>query len=247
MTAPHEVFSFVKKFLHLCSNGENANLSLQCEHGSVFVDLQLHLRPDYPPPRPPHSTPRPTPQPFPQPRSYPSPSRLRRSKRRAQARDRQVVKADETEKVSVNSPKDDALNKADVEVLKSEIQNINLPAEQASSDAAGNIAVILPTKAETRTPEKDVQNLSTKDILLKDDESTDTAADQSKDEVTPENGVGEVDPRINQDEYDATCNRNMKTTKPLDEEVSTPKLLNDLSREEFFDVLKNALDLSKPP
>ena len=49
MTAPQEVFSFVSKFLHLCSNGENANLSLKCEHGSVFVNLQLHLCPDYHP------------------------------------------------------------------------------------------------------------------------------------------------------------------------------------------------------
>ena len=148
MTAPQEVFSFVNKFLHLCSNGEYANLSLQCEHGSVFVNLQLHLRPDYPPPHPPHSTPRPTPSP--QPRSFPSPSRLRRSKRRAHARDRQVVKADETEKVSLNSPKDDdVLDKTAVEVLKSEIQNINLPAEQAGTDAAGNIAVILQTNSKT--------------------------------------------------------------------------------------------------
>ena len=106
-----------------------------------------------------------------------------------------------------------------VQDSKSEIQNINLPAEQAGTDAAGNIAVILPTKAEIMTPEKVVQNLSTKDVVQKDDEITDTT-DQSQDKVAPEEDVGEADPHVYQDE-------NTKTTKPADEEVPTPKLLND--------------------
>ena len=237
MTTPQEVFSFMNKFLHLCGNRENANLSLQCEHGRVSVNLQVHLRPDnHPPPRSPNPTPRPTP--CHQPRPYPSPSRLRRSKRRAHARERQMVKADETEK----SPKDDALNKADVEVLKSKIQKINSPAEQVASDASGNVDLNFPTKAETMTPEKGVvpnQNLSTNDVVPKDD--------KFQDEVTPKNDIGEVDHSVNQDDFDAACNKIAQTTKPSDEQVPTAKLLNELSRDEFFEVLKNALDLSKPP
>ena len=152
----------------------------------MFVNLQLHLRPGYPP-CPPHPTPHTTP--FPQPRSYPSPSGLRRSKRRAHARERQVVKTHESEKVSLYS-----------EVLNSENQNIKLPAEQAGTDTAGNIAAVLPTKADTMAPENVVaQKLWTKDVP-KDEENT----DQSQDEAIPENEVGEVYSRVNEDEYDAT-------------------------------------------
>ena len=137
--------------------------------------------------RSPNPTPRPTP--CHQPRPYPSPSRLRRSKRRAHARERQVVKTHETEKVSLYS-----------EVLNSENQNINLPAEQAGTDTAGNTAAVLPTKADTMAPEKVVaQKLWTKDVL-KDEENT----DQSQDEAIPENEVGEVDSRVNEDDYDVT-------------------------------------------
>ena len=109
---------------------------------------------------PPHPTLHTTP--CPQPRSYPSPSRLRRSKRRRDARERQLGKADETEKVSLNSPKADDLDKVAVQDSKSEIQNINLPAEQACTDAATNIAVILPAKSETMTHEKVVQTFRLK-------------------------------------------------------------------------------------
>ena len=63
---------------------------------------------------------------------------------------------------------------------------------------------------------------------------------QHKDQVTAEE---DVVPNENQD---ATIDE--KTTKSEDEELPKPKLLNDLSRDEFFKILENfSLDLSKPP
>ena len=61
-----------------------------------------------------------------------------------------------------------------------------------------------------------------------------------KDQVTAEK---DVVPNENQD---ATLDE--KTTKSTDEELTEPKLLNNLSRDEFFRILENvSLDLSKPP
>ena len=99
MTAPQEIHSFVNKFMHLCRNGENAHLSLQCNQGKSIVTLQVHLRPFPPPPY--HSRPPPHPSPQSRPYQRPSPSRLRRSKRREHARyeNEKVSKADESEKV----------------------------------------------------------------------------------------------------------------------------------------------------
>ena len=99
MAAPHEVFSFVNKFLSLSLNGENANLSLQCDHGKIAINLQLHLRQCPPPPYSPNPPPRS------QPRQHhqPSPSRLRRSTRRAYARahaqDEKVVKTQKVDPI----------------------------------------------------------------------------------------------------------------------------------------------------
>ena len=83
MAALQEVHSFVRKFMNLCSNGKNANLSLQCNDGRVTIDLQLHLY--HPPPPPYYQTPPPRPHPRPCQQGV-SPSRLRRNKRRAHAR-----------------------------------------------------------------------------------------------------------------------------------------------------------------
>ena len=83
MAALLEIHSFVQKFVTLCANGENANLSLQSKNGRITVDLQLHLHPTPPPPF--YSTPPSRPRP----REYqqgPSPSCVRRSQRRAAAR-----------------------------------------------------------------------------------------------------------------------------------------------------------------
>ena len=103
-----EVFNFVDKFLNLRKNGENATLSLQCQDGSVSVNLQLHL-PSYPPPRR-----EPHPPPWSSSCSRPSPSRVRRSTRRADARARAAVKAENEKASQVHAPK--------------------IPAEQAAMD-----------------------------------------------------------------------------------------------------------------
>ena len=75
-----EVFNFVHKFLDLRKKGDNATLSLQCQEGKVTINLQLHL-PSYP--RPQYQS---TPPPCLHPRYRPSPSRARRTARRAYAR-----------------------------------------------------------------------------------------------------------------------------------------------------------------
>ena len=108
MAAPQEVLSFVHKFLNLCRNGESANLSLQCDHGKVAINLQLHLRQCPPPPLHPHLQPRQHPQPFQQ----PSPSRLRRSARRAHAH-AQNEKVAKTEKVKPFANNNDTMASAD--------------------------------------------------------------------------------------------------------------------------------------
>ena len=83
MAAIQEVHSFVRKFLNLYSIGENADLSLKCKDVRITIGLQLHLHPDQPPSYHPTPPPRPHPQDYQQ---RLSPSRIRRSKRRAQAR-----------------------------------------------------------------------------------------------------------------------------------------------------------------
>ena len=83
MAALQEVHSFVRKFMNLCSNGKNANLSLQCNDGRVTIYLQHHLY--HPPPPPYYQTPPPRPHPRPCQQGV-SPSRLRRNKRCAHAR-----------------------------------------------------------------------------------------------------------------------------------------------------------------
>ena len=60
MAAHQEVYNFVN-FMSLCKNGDNANLSLQYNHGSAVVNLQVHLRQYPPPPYHSHRPPRPSP------------------------------------------------------------------------------------------------------------------------------------------------------------------------------------------
>ena len=104
----NEVFNFVNKFLNLRKNGEKATLSLECLDGSVSVNLHLHL-PSHPLPRyEPH------PPPWSSPCSRPSPSRVRRSKRRADARAHAAVKADIEQTSQAHAPQ--------------------IPAEQADTD-----------------------------------------------------------------------------------------------------------------
>ena len=89
----NEVFSFVHKFMNLRKNGDNAALSLQCQDGRVTINLQLHLPPCPPTQYQPHQPP------YPNPRSRPTPSRSRRTIRRASAR-AQAEKADNDSLIS---------------------------------------------------------------------------------------------------------------------------------------------------
>ena len=130
MAAEYEVDSFVKKFMNLSRKGETANLSLNCEHGRIVVNLQLHLHQSPPGPfhrYPPH---RPKPRPY----HHPSPSRVRRSeRRRAQAiatAEQAIAKNDKTEQVSSNPV--DADNKTE-NCFEVESEDILVPAEQAAS------------------------------------------------------------------------------------------------------------------
>ena len=76
MAAHQEVYNFVN-FMSLCKIGENANLSLQCNHGRAVVNPQVHLH-QYPPP-PYHLHRPPCPSPETSPYQQPSPTRLRQS------------------------------------------------------------------------------------------------------------------------------------------------------------------------
>ena len=171
MASPNlqEVYNFVNKFLDLRKNGENATLSLKCQDGSVSVNLQLHL-PSYPPPR--HEQ-------HPPPRSSscsrPSPSRVRRSTRRADARARAAAKADneKTSQTEVHAPKIPAEQAAsDIQCdnfaknvdnaekafgnaitsnnITDDVENIECNAEEASS----NISDQKPTQSEANTAEQ---------------------------------------------------------------------------------------------
>ena len=72
--AGHEVWNFVNKFYNLYKTGKNASLVLKSHNGKVVINLQLDLDDlILPPPQPPN-------------KSHLSPSRVRRTQRRARAR-----------------------------------------------------------------------------------------------------------------------------------------------------------------
>ena len=91
MASLQEVHSFVNKFLTLCNNGKQANSSLRCKGGHAVINLQLQLNFEpfhpYPPPSPRH---------------HPSPSRVRRSARRAYAGVANAEKSNITEQVAAS-------------------------------------------------------------------------------------------------------------------------------------------------
>ena len=129
MSALFEVHSFVNKFLNLCNNGESASLSFKCHDGKTVIDLQLQL-PSIPPPsyHPPQSPPQ---------HVRPSPSRVRRSARRAQSRAEN--EASKTEQVS-----------ADADCSRTHYQSdltINT-AEQAANDARDNTENVFHSQLE---------------------------------------------------------------------------------------------------
>ena len=66
---------------------------------------------------------------------------------------------------------------------------------------------------------------------------------QHEEQVTAEKDVGEA---VHSEDHDATVDE--KATKSKDEELTKPKLLHNLSRDEFFRILGSfSLDFSKPP
>ena len=112
---------------------------------------------------------------------------------------------------------------------------------RARADAAENIAVILSPEAEIITTEQVEAS-----IPLNTDQKNETA--QHGEQVTAEKDVGE---EVHNENHDATT-LDEKTTSSTDEELTKPKLLNDLTRDEFFTILENelgnfSLNLSKPP
>ena len=76
--ADHELHSFITKLINLRRAGMNARLTVECQDGKTYIDLQLHLEN---PPGPVHHKPRPR----------PSPSRLRRRARRENARNTEAA------------------------------------------------------------------------------------------------------------------------------------------------------------
>ena len=146
MSALFEVNSFVNKFLTLCNNGESANLNLKCHDGKIVIDLQLHLQPIPPPPyayRPQSSPP---------PRVHPSPSRLRRSARRAQSRAANNASKAQTEQVSADCS-------------KTEDQTI-ISAEQAAKDATENEDVVTIRQVDQSPAEQAVDCVPAKQAVL---------------------------------------------------------------------------------
>ena len=136
MTALHEIHSFVNKFLNLCNNGERANLNLKCQDGKAVINLQLDLDAHVLPPYHQHQ----------RTRVHPTPSRVRRSARRAQARaDKIDVRyPSKSEPLSTAKPlilptaeKADAENDASVKTDIFLVHN-QLSAEQAVRDAAAD-------------------------------------------------------------------------------------------------------------
>ena len=127
MTALHEVHSFVAKFLNLCNSGENANLNLKCRNGRAVINLQLNLDDYSPPAHPPHHQGR-------RPCMRPSPSRLRRSARRAQTRAERVsAESSSSVKPAEKATAENDVSNKDVKVLNSQVQykKSQNPAEQA--------------------------------------------------------------------------------------------------------------------
>ena len=128
---------------------------------------------------------------------------------------------------------------------------------RARADAAENIAVILSPEAEIVPTEQVEASIPlTKESVLKDvhhvttnfntDQENETA--QHGEQVSAEKDVGE---EVHNENHDATT-LDEKTTSSTEEELTKPKLLNDLTRDEFFTILENelgnfSLNLSKPP
>ena len=162
----NEIFNFVNKFLDLRRNGENANLSLQCQGGEVTINLQLHLplcpRPYYHSPPPSQACPP----------SHRNTSRARRSIRRAIDRAKKAVndafipptKAQTAEKVDATTTVHSNSKKAsdEAEQASESYATVKDPiSEQLSAEQAA---------LEKETVEAVVENLSLFHADLKEDD-----------------------------------------------------------------------------
>ena len=192
MAAIQEVHSFVRKFLNLYSIGENADLSLKCKDGRITIGLQLDLHPDQPPSYHPTPPPRPHPQDYQQ---RLSPSRIRRSKRRAQARTYKYeaevlnpvnIKAKASEKVAVSSTHNSCEKTPDTAeqagIVDTKNQNNEVDHDQGGSsypqlqrECGDSVATSISTVEEAIIENGDVEN-KTKE------ETTDTVNTFSQDD-----------------------------------------------------------------
>ena len=122
MAAHQEVYNFVNKSMSLCKNGDNANLSLQYNHGSAVVNLQVYLRQYPPPPYHPHRPPHPSPY------EHPSRSWLRRPKWREHARyeKEKVAETNKTEKDDRSSTNNEVIANAEVTELTEQVVTFNI-------------------------------------------------------------------------------------------------------------------------
>ena len=164
MAAHQEDYNFVNKSMSLWKNGDNANLSLQYNHGSAVVNLQVHLRQYPPPPYHPHRPPRPSPY------EHPSRSWLRRSKRREHARyeKEKVAKTNETEKDDRSSTNNEVIASAEVTELTEQVVTFNICAVKAAEKVAiGNADDVPAEQAVPGEPE-----LKQTPIKQSDDEAT---------------------------------------------------------------------------
>ena len=132
MAAHQEVYNFVNKSMSLWKNGDNANLSLQYNHGSAVVNSQVHFHQYPPPPYNPHRPPLPSPY------EHTSRSCLRQSKRREHARyeKEKVDKTNKTEKDDRWLTNNEVIVSAEVTEVTEQVVTVNICAVKAAKKVA---------------------------------------------------------------------------------------------------------------
>ena len=179
MTAMYEIYSFVNKFMNLCDNGKNANLNLKCQDGKIVINLQLELESHVNQPY----------QHQPRSRKQVTPSRVRRSARRARARagktEPHYPSSTEPPVSATSSPNKHTAEKAASghdasvkagKVLESQLEiHPELPAEQAVRDAAAaavqlHSQQLLPQQAHEQEPQE-LHSVEAADYSHEDDKN----------------------------------------------------------------------------
>ena len=174
-----DVYSFVHKFLNLCNDGKKANLNLECREGKAFINLRLDL--DVAPPQ--SCTPQPPPTSA---CMRLSPSRRRRSARRAQAQAaklRNDFKSAVAEQVTAGSlsTAEKAVTNGATENLNTDHQICNPPAEQAEPEVILDQPVALqPTPVAQHQQEQDELDDSTKPSGKNSEKDTSKTLDDIK-------------------------------------------------------------------